>query len=170
MGKVTSKHRRALFLFAIFILVLATDQFTKLWAVENLADRPNRWYLGVLMLTCVGNQGAWGSLGANWSEEARFVALILIPAILLLVLAVHTLREKNVGWMQAAGVTIVVAGGLGNLIDRYRLGYVIDFLYLGYGPIGTNIFNVADMAVLLGVGLLLTGVWRQDKGAEESQG
>ena len=56
--------------------------------------------------------------------------------------------------MMTAGLTLLIAGGLGNLIDRLVYGYVTDFLNVGIGSLRTGIFNVADMAIMLGVGLL----------------
>ena len=59
-------------------------------------------------------------------------------------------------WSRLAGVGLVLflAGGLSNLVDRIALGSVIDFLNVGIGPIRTGIFNVADVAIMLGIALL----------------
>jgi signal peptidase II len=57
---------------------------------------------------------------------------------------------------QALGLALVAGGGLGNLVDRFRLrGYVIDFMNLGLGPVRTGVFNVADVAIVAGVILLV---------------
>ena len=57
--------------------------------------------------------------------------------------------------LAAAGLLLFVAGGISNLVDRIAMGSVIDFLNVGIGPIRTGIFNVADVAILAGIALLL---------------
>lgn len=159
-----TKQSRPIILTGLFIFILALDQLSKIWATMTFGDgQPARWYFGVLKLTYAVNPGGWGSLGANWSPGVRTFALLVVPAIVLLFLAIYALREKEMDWIQSAGYVIVVSGGLGNLIDRYRFQHVVDFLYIGYGPVGTNIFNVADMAVLLGIGFLIYGSWQEGK-------
>lgn len=160
------RYARSILLGSLFAFVLALDQLTKLWAIHYQAGKPPRWYFGVLQLTYAENSGGWGSLGAGWSDQVRWLALLVVPGLVLLFLAVYALREKELDWIQASGYAIVISGGLGNLIDRYRYQHVVDFLYIGYGPVGTNIFNVADMAVLLGIFLLLYGSWKEGKEAK----
>jgi signal peptidase II len=60
------------------------------------------------------------------------------------------------------GLALYFAGGASNLVDRVMRGSVIDFLNVGVGPLRTGIFNVADMAILLGVGIFLFTKIRQD--------
>ena len=81
--------------------------------------------------------------------------LSVVPATVLLVLTVHTLRGKDQGRWDVVATSLVLGGGIGNLWDRCQIGYVRDFLYLGLGRIGTNIFTVADMGILFGVILLV---------------
>lgn len=138
------------------------DQGSKFWAVQHRLGKPPTTYLGIFQLTYAENHGGWGSLGAQWNDSVRIFALQILPGILLLAMALYAFRYA----MPAAksyGMVVLVAGGVGNLIDRARFGHVIDFMYIGYGPVGTNIFNIADMAILAGVGLLLYGSWQEDK-------
>lgn len=147
------------------LAVLLLDQLSKYWAQQNLAGQPPQVYCGVLTLVYAKNFGAWGSLGANWGETTRWLVLSVIPGALLLAFWFYTLKRLTSSAGELMGVSILVAGGYGNLIDRFRFGYVQDFLYLGYGPIGTNIFNVADMAILLGVGLMVLASHRAERTA-----
>jgi signal peptidase II len=147
----------------MLLAVLTLDQATKYWAQHTLADHPPEHYFGVLTLIYAKNFGAWGSLGASWGPAARWVVLSVIPGILLLVFWLYTLQRRATSATELMGISILVAGGYGNLIDRFRLGYVQDFLYLGYGSIGTNIFNVADMAILVGVGLMVYGSQKRER-------
>lgn len=157
----------------VFLLVLALDQVSKFWAVETLKGQPAQEYLSLFTLTYAQNSGAWGSLGANWSPGLRSAFLIAMPAVILLLLAVYVFRQPKLELIEGVGCAFLLAGGIGNLIDRVRFQYVIDFLYIGYGRIGTNIFNIADMAVLVGVGSLLWISWQQgqaEKAEAEAQG
>ena len=55
----------------------------------------------------------------------------------------------------------MLAGGVGNLVDRVREGYVVDFLNMGIGPVRTGIFNVADVCIVVGMALLAWATYRQ---------
>ncbi|MBN9414440.1 MAG: signal peptidase II [Candidatus Eremiobacteraeota bacterium] len=160
------KSRRLIFVLLLTLFTLGVDQASKVWATAQLANQPPHTYLGVLTLTYSRNYGGWGSLGANWSPWARSAFFLVLPSLFLLGLAVHTAANSKVNRWELAGAAMLVAGGAGNLIDRARFGFVQDFLYLGYGPIGTNIFNVADMAILAGIGLLLAGPYLKGKPQE----
>ena len=72
--------------------------------------------------------------------------------------AVWAFRSKRMSTSQIVGAALICGGGLGNVIDRVSHGgYVTDFLNIGVGPVRTGIFNVADMALMLGVALLFFG-------------
>lgn len=160
------KSRRLIFVLLLALFTLALDQASKIWATAHLASQSPHTYAGVLTLTYSRNYGGWGSLGAHWSPWARSAFFLVLPSLFLLGLVVHTVTNAKVNRWELAGAAILVAGGAGNLLDRARFGYVQDFLYLGYGPIGTNIFNVADMAILVGIGLLLVGPYWKGKTAD----
>ncbi|MFN8612526.1 MAG: signal peptidase II [Vulcanimicrobiota bacterium] len=162
MAMELSKTRRLLFVLLLSGLTLALDQASKVWAASHLANQPPHTYWAVLTLTYSRNFGGWGSLGAQWNPWLRGAFFLVLPGLFLFGLVVHTLTGSKVNRLELAGAALLVAGGAGNLIDRARFGFVQDFLYLGYGPIGTNIFNVADMAILAGIGCLLIGPYRKE--------
>jgi signal peptidase II len=122
--------------------VLIVDQYTK-----HLARSLRRAIeLGPLMLTYTENRGAFLSLGANLPADVRAWLFNGVVAVGLAALAVYVARHPDVP------LALVLAGGVGNLIDRLRFeGRVTDFLYLHAGPLHTGVFNVADMAITLGV-------------------
>ena len=70
----------------------------------------------------------------------------------------------------AGSATAVRPSPAGNLMDRFRLGYVQDFLYIGYGPIGTNIFNIADAVVMAGLGILLVKNFMNYRAGQAAEG
>ncbi|MBT9586689.1 signal peptidase II [bacterium] len=149
--------RQLMLLLPTAIFWLGLDQWSKQWAADHMAGHPPTTYGGILTLVYSQNLGAWGSLGASWPQPLRWMLLSLMPALLLAGLAYQILRQPGKTRWDVLACALLLAGGLGNLIDRFRLGYVRDFLHLGYGPLGTNIFNVADMVLMVGLGILLAG-------------
>ena len=160
----SSTANRALVLGGLFTVLLVADQLSKIWAIETMAGSPPRHYLGgILTLTYAENTGGWGSLGANWSPLVRRYTLIVAPAFVLLGLGVYLVKTEEFDWWRSVGYVGIISGGVGNLIDRFRLDHVVDFLYMGYGPIGTNIFNIADMGILFGFILVIYRSWALSK-------
>lgn len=150
-----SLRSRLLLMVPLVLTLVALDQLSKQWAVENLANHPPRTYGNILRLVYTQNAGAWGSLGAKWGDAARSLLLNFLPAGVLLALMGYTLFGKEVARGDVLATALIVGGGLGNLIDRFRMGFVTDFLYLGVGRIGTNIFNLGDVAIVTGVAVFV---------------
>ena len=139
---------------SIFV-ILGCDQVTKIVARKVLAANTTRDYMGgPLRIHFAENTGADLSIVAGRDEYWRLVALTFAVAIFLAIATFALFRKKQMQPMMTAGLTLLIAGGLGNLIDRLVYGYVTDFLNVGIGSLRTGIFNVADMAIMLGVGLL----------------
>jgi signal peptidase II len=146
-----------LLLLAIVVATVGCDRATKHLAAKHLADTPRRSYLGdMVRLEYVENRGAFLGLGSNLHAGARRAIFTFGTALLLAWVAGAWLAGK---WSagQARGLGLLWAGGVSNLVDRALHGAVPDFLNIGIGPLRTGIFNVADMAILLGVVLLLAG-------------
>lgn len=140
-------------LFACAGLALAADQALKLWVAENMTLHYESIPLipGYFALTYTQNFGAaWSML---WSQTWL---LIGIASSVALGIIIYALRLKERSWMQMIGLGFLLGGALGNLMDRARLGYVVDMFDLQYG--GRNvfpIFNIADVCIDVGVVLLL---------------
>jgi signal peptidase II len=102
------------------------------------------------------NPGAFMSLGAGLPEPVRQVLLLgLVPLLLAIVCFgfAHSLRTSRAQWLALA---LVAGGGIGNWLDRVlHDGLVTDFVSIGFGGLRTGIFNLADLAVVAGVCLLL---------------
>ncbi len=140
------------------LLILALDQWSKLLAVEHLRGRASLSFFGGLArLLYVENQGAWGGLGGHWPEPLRVAFLIAFPTIILVVLMGHIVLSRSVEKGEAIGLSLIVAGGWGNMLDRLRLGFVVDMFWVGFpGSFWqTNVFNVADAVIMTGLGLLV---------------
>ena len=141
--------KRAL-LLALMLFVLVADQTTKSVARMSLSRTAPRHY-GVLTLVYTDNRGAFLSLGENFPESVRTIVFDVVVALGLIVATVALFRSKLHRGDDVA-LAAIIGGGIGNLIDRLRFsGRVTDFLYLAVGPLHTGVFNIADMAITLGV-------------------
>ncbi|HPI94106.1 MAG TPA: signal peptidase II [Deltaproteobacteria bacterium] len=133
------------------------DQATKAIARTHLQESGAVEFLhGLFRLQYAENQGAFLGLGTNVPEELRYGIFILLVGMILAGMLLYLLFSKRLAAGQAAALSLVLGGGLGNLIDRMlHDGRVIDFMNLGIGSVRTGIFNVADVAILAGILLLL---------------
>jgi signal peptidase II len=139
--------RRYVLLLAIAAVVVTLDQLTKQIALEALADGPIDLVDGVLALRLAYNSG--GAFGLLQGLPGVFLAATLaIVSVILL----WTRKVEQRSWIVA--LALVVGGGLGNVADRLFRdldGRVVDFIDLHVWPV----FNVADMAIVAGVVLML---------------
>ncbi len=139
----------------IFIAVLALDQLTKVLCASWLTVLPGKTYSlidGVFSLTYVENRGAAFGMLQN-----RRVFFIIITIIVCGFIVYALIRER--GRMHAlmkAALSLVLAGAVGNLIDRAFLGYVRDMFY--FELIDFAVFNVADAAITVGAAILILDV------------
>jgi signal peptidase II len=153
-------------LLGLMLFVLIADQTTKQLARASLAHVAPRHY-GILTLLYTDNRGAFLSLGENFPEGVRTIVFDVAVSIGLVVAAIALFRAKLQRGDDIA-LAAIIAGGVGNLIDRLRFGgRVTDFLYLSAGPLHTGVFNVADMAITFGVIWLLVS-WMFSTGARDS--
>ena len=144
---------------------IGCDRVTKHVAVNTLSEAPSRSFLAdTFRLEYVENTGAFLGLGANWPHAVRTAVFGVGNGVLLVALAVIAMRGR---WPRLAllGVALFVAGGASNLFDRITYGMVIDFMNVGIGSLRTGIFNVADMAIMLGAGILVLEGYRSDRHA-----
>lgn len=153
-----SGARLALLLFVIASTV-GCDRVTKHAATELLADKPTQSFLAdTFRLTYAENTGGFLNLGASLPPAARTAIFTVATGLALVLLVVAALRQKSSLW-RALGLALFFAGGLSNWIDRALSGSVVDFMNVGIGGLRTGIFNVADVAIMLGVALFLLGEW-----------
>ena len=141
------------------------DRVTKHLAVIHLAGAPPQSYLkNTIRLQYAENSGAFLSLGAELPEALRTAILTVGVALLLALVAVLAIRRHWVG-IPLAGAALMWAGGVSNLMDRAARGHVVDFLNVGLGSVRTGIFNVADVAVLIGAVMIVFGDFRNTSSA-----
>lgn len=127
------------------LAVLALDQLSKHWALTRLQPgRAEVLWPGLLHLELVRNSGAAFSLFTGWPWLLGLVSLVVSVAVLIWVL-----RHPPRGAWEALALGFLLGGALGNGLDRWRLGAVVDFLALV--PIAFPVFNLADVAINLAV-------------------
>jgi len=149
-----ASSRLTLFGAAMALATLALDQGSKWWVLDvyDLPSRMSVALLPVLNLTMVWNRGITFGLLSNdtmWGSAAlSAVALAVVVA-----LGIWLRRAERLHVALALGA--VAGGAVGNVIDRLRFGAVVDFLHAHVGGWSWYVFNVADAAIVCGVGVLL---------------
>jgi signal peptidase II len=158
---------RLLLLLALLVPCVACDQATKSLAVTHLAGRGSIDVVdGFFRLIYAENPGAFLGLGRSLPEEVRVALFSVGVALMLLVLAV-VLVKKRMDLVAALGLALLLAGGIGNLVDRVARpgGRVVDFAQLGvttsFGTVRTGIFNVADVHIVVGALLVAAASLRR---------
>lgn len=149
---------KRLFLIAIILSSsVGCDQITKIAAKNHLSSTGTMSFWGdTFRLQYIENNGAFLSLGATLPTEARFWLFIVLTIIAVAGMLTFVLLHRNLRPSLVTGLSFVIGGGVGNLIDRVlHNGAVTDFMNVGIGSLRTGIFNVADMVIMLGTGLLI---------------
>lgn len=160
---MTDSNRRAIFL-SITAVIVGLDWFTKQLVVARFSLHESKPVIdGFFNLVYVQNTGAAFGLGAN-SATSVVPTLLTVGAITIFIaVAVLAFRSPASDLRLQVGLHLILGGAIGNLADRLRLGYVIDFLDF-YVTIGDKArhwpaFNVADSAICVGIGLLMLDLW-----------
>lgn len=156
--------------FLIVTLLFATvglDRITKVIARDRLESAPPiSLFGGIVRLDYVENPGAFLGVGSGLSETTRFWIFSVLVGGFLVGLFLYVLMNRRLSVIEVAAFSLILGGGLSNLIDRVLYEYVIDFLVVGIGRLRTGVFNVADLAITAGVGLLF---FRQIRSARRQE-
>lgn len=145
----------------VLSLSIGCDQTTKRIAEKALGEGAfHSLFFDTLRLQFVHNRGVLLGLGSNFSEDIRWWLFFVIPTVLLGLAALFVLFSRSIKISQVFFLTLIIGGGAGNLIDRILQGSVTDFINVGIGPVRTGIFNIADVAILIGaLGLISFEYW-----------
>jgi len=149
------KTRRYIAWMVVALLVVAADQATK-WAIVEWVELYGKVPINSFInITHQQNSGAAFSFLAGASGWQRWFFVVL-ATIVSGVIAVWLWRIRTEGpLVLMAGLSLVLGGAIGNLIDRARLGYVTDFIQVWFGSWAFPSFNVADSAISVGAALLI---------------
>ena len=149
---------------AALIALIGLDQGLKYWTVTNLALGESVPLIpGVMQLTRLHNYGAaWSSL------SGKTVVLLVITSVLMIAVAVLLMKKIVRHRLGVTAGIFIIGGGLGNMIDRVRLGYVVDMLETKFMEF--PVFNVADCFITCGCALLMVHLtffnkrfWKDEK-------
>ncbi|RZL66510.1 MAG: signal peptidase II, partial [Pedobacter sp.] len=144
------------FLLLIVALNLGCDQFSKVIARKNIEPYEQITIIkDRFILTKVENSGAFLSAGSNLPEFVRIAVLTVLPILVLGYGLWFLYSNKNLPRLMQIGVCFLIGGGIGNIYDRIVYGSVTDFLHLDFVLFRTGIFNMADVSIMVGIGLLL---------------
>ena len=139
----------------VTVIAIVIDQLTKLWVIGNLELFESIKLLPVLQLTHAQNPGAAWSFLANAGGWQRWMfsglALVVSVVIVVWLRRIDATRQK----LLPLGLTLIMGGALGNVIDRLRLGHVVDFVLVHWKAHYFPAFNVADSCITVGAALLL---------------
>lgn len=152
------EHKKELLIFLILALVvIIADQVSKIYVDNNFRLGETVPVIkGLFNFTYVRNPGVAFGFGGNFSDEIRYFLFRFIPVLAcfwLVGLLISSFKEKNklLSWAYA----LILGGAIGNLIDRFRLDYVIDFFDFYHKGWHFATFNVADSAISIAAGLII---------------
>lgn len=131
--------------------MLALDQLCKQVAMDGLRGHPPVEALGGLVrLGFRGNSGFAFGLLEEAPASLKDIFFIGIPVFALVLIVLIFIKIRDNQWIMSVGLSLVLAGAVGNLLDRLQYGFVVDFVQVGPVPP----FNIADIAIIAGVGLM----------------
>jgi signal peptidase II len=133
-------------------LLIILDQVVKQWVVATYPLRGPGQYIGLgFYFTYEQNTGAAFNLFLG-----NPIALGTLSAVVASAILIYLLRQgKTVGTLQRYALASILAGAIGNMIDRFRLGYVVDFIHFSIPSFNFAVFNIADSCVVVGAALLI---------------
>jgi signal peptidase II len=139
-------------LLGVATVVFVADQLTKLWVLDRLEQgTPVVVIRGLFHLTLVMNPGVAFGVFAGVPPGWRWLVMVFSVVALALLCSVALRIVPEGSWLGRLGVGLVVGGAAGNLLDRGRLGAVVDFLDIFWRQYHWPAFNVADSAITVGV-------------------
>jgi signal peptidase II len=152
--------------FILALLVIALDQYTKMWASNELVYRVPVEVTAWFDLMLAHNTGAAFSFLASAGGWQRWF-LAVVALLVSVFVAVWLTRLEPQQRLLGVSLGLILGGGLGNLVDRVTLGYVVDFISWHYQSWYWPAFNIADSAIFCGAILLLWDSFTSESGKSE---
>lgn len=151
---------RNVLILSVILLNIGCDQVTKTIARNKIEYHETISVIdNFLTLTKVENTGAFLSLGSNLPVFIKLFALNFLPVLVMLWALYFVIEKTNMSRLLVTGLCFVIGGGAGNLYDRVRFGSVTDFLHMNFGLFQTGIFNMADVSIMVGMGIILVDIY-----------
>ena len=151
---MTDRGKFLLFYSVLFTVLLIGDAYSKMVIVQYLTERESLELMPFIKFVLVYNRGAaFGFLSeqGGW-QQFLFIAIGLGVSLLILI---RLFRAAGSYLWYEVSLVLILAGALGNLLDRIRIGQVIDFVQVYYDDWQFPAFNLADMAIFVGVVMLI---------------
>ena len=167
-----TRFQRLVLVVVMLVVCTGFDQLSKVYAQEHLSGAaPISLLFDTIRIQYMENHGATLGLGSNLPEQARFVIFVVLIGLVLSGAFAYLMLSNDLSTGAMVGLSLVIAGGLGNLLDRVlNHGAAIDFLNLGIGSLRTGVFNVADVVVYAGMGLFLFFTLKEPRREEPEDG
>lgn len=147
---------RTALILIIIIANIAVDQVTKKMTRDQIEYNETIEVIGdYLILTKVENEGAFLGMGSSLSPTMRKVLLLILPSAVMLALLVYLIRNREITRLSMIALSFIVGGGIGNIYDRIVYGSVTDMVFIDLQFAHTGIFNLADVSVMIGTGIIL---------------
>ena len=163
LSRVKAHWAQLLFYLLLVTGLIGLDQTSKFWIQTHFVIGQSREFLpGLIRLTYLQNRGAAFSILQDQQGLFALVTLLVIAFV-----GYYLLTHLNKPWWWALGLLLIIAGGLGNLIDRLAQGYVVDMIELEF--VQFAIFNVADSCLTLGVALSFITLWKEESGNKNNR-
>lgn len=150
--------KKNLIIFSIIIFIFFLDLITKNYALSSLIINHSISINNFLNFTLAFNHGAAFSFLSNAGGWQRWF-FIIFSVIVILIITYILVKEKNSKYI---AFSFVIGGAIGNLYDRILYGYVIDFIEFHYNSFYWPIFNIADIAISIGIILLLYSMFAKE--------
>ncbi|HEP1844697.1 TPA: signal peptidase II [Streptococcus suis] len=143
-------------------VLIVLDQLVKAWTVANIAlDTVEPFIPGFMSLAYLRNYGAAWSILQNQQWFFTIVTLVVVTALIW-----YYIKQIQGNIWTLFSLSLMIAGALGNFIDRIRLGYVVDMFHLDF--ISFPVFNVADICLSVGVGILFICIMKEENNGSKS--
>ncbi|HFU4221314.1 TPA: signal peptidase II [Streptococcus suis] len=144
------------------VVLIGLDQIVKAWTVANIElDTVEPFIPGFMSLAYLRNYGAAWSILQN---QQWFFTIVTIAAVTGLIW--YYVKQIKGSLWTLFSLALMIAGALGNFLDRIRLGYVVDMIHLDF--ISFPVFNVADMCLSIGVGILFICIMKEESNGSKS--
>lgn len=151
------KNYRKLYFPLAAVMLILLDQLSKQWIVNHIPLNAIRKCLpGIFSLTYLRNYGAAFSILQNQQWFFTVITLAVVGAA-----CYYFIKNINGNFWFLFGLLLIISGGIGNFIDRLRLGYVVDMVHLDF--MNFAIFNVADSYLTVGVVILFIALWKEEE-------
>jgi signal peptidase II len=158
------RHKVKFFCLLIISTIILLDQYTKYLIHINLRPYQVKFIIkGFFNLVYAQNTGSAFSLLANAAPWFRVPFFLIVPSVAMIIMIILMKKSSDKQILEKYAFATILGGAFGNFLDRIHYGYVIDFLQLHYRRFYWPSFNVADIAITVGVVLLFIGMTISDR-------